>query len=198
MLLDVDALRERGLVVFGMHRHHRLHDYGPSSTPSVTKNTVHPLNRTPYSTAGFCASTPGKAGQSAGWIFIMRSRKRRHHHGRQQPHETGADDEFDVMCVQRRDECGSNSSRDCERAMLDDFGRDTVTTRSFESPRRRLVGNHDANFGRSSRRSTASIIACRLVPSPEISTPSLTGGPLLPVSSYEGHAACALDERPDR
>ena len=49
---------------------------GPVSTPSSTKWTVTPNTRTPYSSACSTASTPGKAGSSAGCTLITASGKR--------------------------------------------------------------------------------------------------------------------------
>src|SRR3990172_105235 len=50
---------------------------GPESSPSSTTGTVAPLSLTPCSRAWRCASSPGKAGRSAGWTFRIRPRKAR-------------------------------------------------------------------------------------------------------------------------
>src|ERR1035441_8529630 len=44
----------------------------PWSTASSTKWTVHPAALAPYSSAWACASSPGKAGSSDGWMFRIR------------------------------------------------------------------------------------------------------------------------------
>ena len=77
---------------------------GPASRSSSTKWTVQPVIFTPCSSAWCCASRPGKAGSSEGWMFRMRCGNSRMKRGAQQAHEAGQAHQVDVMLAQFRDQ----------------------------------------------------------------------------------------------
>ena len=68
-----DARRERLRRVVVEHRRPpAAATIGPASSSGVTKCTVAPLTFTPWSRACRCASTPGNAGSSDGWMLRTR------------------------------------------------------------------------------------------------------------------------------
>ena len=61
---------------------------------------------TPCSNACRCASSPGKAGSSAGWMFTMRPGKARTKTGESEAHEAGQAHEVDLVGAQDLDDLG--------------------------------------------------------------------------------------------
>ena len=91
-----------------------------------------------------------------------------------QPHEAGEADERDAARAQLvRDRARRTSSRDGERAVIDDERLDARPPRHASSPAALApVRDDDGDRApRAGRRRSASMSACRLLPRPEIRTP---------------------------
>ena len=113
VLLDQDPRRQRLDRVVVEHRHRGLQDDRPAIelAPS-TRCTVAPVTRTPCSSACRCASRPGNAGSSDGWMFRIRFGKRLEQRRPDQPHEAGEADQVDVArCEQSSTSARSYASR---------------------------------------------------------------------------------------
>ena len=171
---------------------------GPESSPSSTRCTVAPLTFTPCSSAWRCASRPGKAGRSAGWMFRIRPGEGAHEDGREQAHEAGEADEVDAGAP-----AGSPRSR---RRRPRASGRGGRGRRRGSRPCGRARGRRrpptfettTAISPPSSPRRAASMSACRFEPRPLTRTPTFfTGVRAPPAASLVPGDARALADGAD-
>ena len=149
---------------------------GPSSSSGVTTWTVAPLTLTPCSHARRWASSPAKAGSREGWTLRMAfgnaatkpAPSRRMNPARQ------------TRLTSRRSSSSTAAASKASRAAWPACRRTTVSmparrARSRPGASRRLETT-TAISASSRRPAIASMIACRLLPRPEMSTPSLRPG----------------------
>src|SRR5436309_9393736 len=149
---------------------------GPVSTPSVTKWTVHPDTLTPQASACCWAFRPGNDGRSAGWMFMIRLG-----YASMSTRVTifmyPASATSSTLCFRRISRTArSYASRLSGRSLYGAGSRNTSAT-----PWRRARSRACASFlllmttairANSLPASIASMIACRLEPRPEASTPT--------------------------
>ena len=115
VLLDRGSARQRLRRVVVAHRHAACRTIGPPSSSPVTRCTVAPLTFTPCASACACASTPGNAGSSDGWMFRIAFGKGLEQRRPDQAHEAGeADERHAARSAARAASARSKSSRDGE------------------------------------------------------------------------------------
>src|SRR5262245_62081470 len=145
---------------------------GPPSSWEVTRWTVAPDTRTPWVRACRCASSPGNAGRSEGWIFRIRSGNAA---------SIGAPTSRMKPARQTRSTRASRSSATSAASYASRSGRSRAasTPVSIPASRARCKPGTSARLEITRARSAfrrpsamASMIDWRLDPRPEISTPS--------------------------
>ena len=141
---------------------------------SSTKWTVAPVMRAPYSSAWRCAWSPLNAGRSAGWTFMMRFGNALEQDARDQPVEAGQDDQLDARGAERVDQ----RTRRTPRGWRTRGGRSRASGCAARVARSRPAARARFEITSAMRQSrlpsaTRSMIACRLVPVPEMSTPAV-------------------------
>src|SRR6185436_2469308 len=144
---------------------------GPASSSGVTKCTVAPDTFTPWATACCCASSPGKAGSREGWMLstaLGNARMKSALSRRMNParHTSVTPRSFSVDASTRSYATRSGYAL-CGRTRV------SMPARRARS-RPAASGRFEITTAiRASRRppSTASMMACRLLPRPEMSTP---------------------------
>src|SRR5882724_44691 len=147
---------------------------GPWSVSSSTKWTVAPATLTPYARAWRWASRPLKEGSSAGWMFMMRSGKALRSTGvtrRSKPaSSTSSTPASRSAATTARSKSSRRAKPGCSMTRV---GMPAASARARPgAPARFETTTRSAQS--SWRAAMRSMIACRLVPVPEMSAPAAT------------------------